>query len=151
MKVLIVYGTYSGGTQMVAEKIASILNNSHTVKIQDVMTTEPTDFALHDIIILGSCTWLHDKKDGQLHVGFYTLIDKLKGMSFPGKPFAVYGLGDESYLRFCAAADHLSQLVHSLQAKELMKPMCLNHFFYHEEKNQELISEWTKKLMEAIK
>src|SRR3989344_489529 len=109
MKILLVYATYSSGTFTASEFIASELGKkNHNVKIQQAKDTKLTDFSGFDLIILSSPSWMSEEgKDGSPHIDFMNLIKNSEGKTFENKKFAVFGLGDEYYARFCGAVDHL--------------------------------------------
>ena len=58
MKVLILYGTYSGSTLVVAEEIKKKISERFpNVTLKDVTQASPSDLNNFDLIVLGSCTW----------------------------------------------------------------------------------------------
>lgn len=146
MRILIVYATYSGSTLLAAEEMARVLGKIHEVKLINVMNVDPNELSPYDVIILGSCTWMHEKKDGQLHIGFIRFSEQLKGRSYPGKRFAVYGLGDSNFLHFCEATRYLDALVRSVQGTEVVNPLRINRFYFNEDENRKRIREWTEEL-----
>lgn len=153
MRILIIYATYSGGTQKAAEAIGSALeSHGFAVTLKNVMEAKPEDMNPYDLIILGSCTWERaaDKKDGQLHIGFEDFIKKCDQMSFRDKRFAVFGLGDKEYLHFCRAADYLSEFVKQIQGTEVIPALKINSFFFDETSNIKHIHDWSEELKKAV-
>ena len=150
MKILVLYATYSGGTQKVAETITDFLQKAgNTVTLKNVADSKPSEMTQFDLILLGSCTWerTSDKKDGQLHLSFETFLTESYGMTFPNKHFAVFALGDKNYLHFCRAADYLSEFIHTIQGKEVITPLRVDSFFFNEEHNTSQIKTWVDKLI----
>lgn len=146
MKVMIVYGTYSGGTLHIAEEIKSVLQSRHEVKLYNVMDVKPYEFKSYDLIILGSCSWLQDNKDGQPHQGFITLFDALRSQTFADKRFAIFGLGDSHYLHFCGAVGYLSTLVENLKGRNLINPLRIDRYYFNEMENIQSARKWAEEL-----
>ena len=151
MKVLILYGTYSGSTLVVAEEIKKKISERFpNVTLKDVTQASPSDLNNFDLIVLGSCTWERaaDKKDGQLHVGFEEFVDKSKNMDLSGKKFLVFGLGDAEYLHFCRAADYLASFVTTVKGDLLAEPLKLDRVYFNEHDAVMKTDEW---VADAIK
>lgn len=143
MKVLIAYATYSGSTLMVAQKVKEILENHHYLTdIKDVMELKPQDLAPYDVILLGSCTWKFETKDGQPHLGFIKFRENIQNTNLQDKYFAAFATGDENYLHFCSAADYLSECIRDLKGKELISPLRINQYYFHEEENNQIVKHW---------
>ena len=152
MKILIVYGTYSGSTLVVAEKIKELLTeDNHEVDIKDVMNTIPQDLSSYEVVFLGSCTWQFEKKDGQPHMGYAMFRGNLKNIFFEDKYFAVFALGDENYLNYCAAADYLLDCIKDLKATNLISPLRINQYYMHEEENNRIISHWVDNIRSKLR
>lgn len=156
MKIYLVYGTNSSGTQAVSEIIGDVLQKAgHDITIK--RANEPGADALtgYDVVILGSCTWerFEGKKrlEGQLQQHMYDLVQKFQGEKMPGQKFAVFGLGDNSYTSFCAAADHLEQFVNDLGGKRIVTTLRVDSFFFDMENNRERAAEWAKKIQSVLK
>lgn len=95
----IFYGSTTGTTADIAEKIAKILGIG-SADIHNVASTAPSSVADYETIILGSSTW----GSGELQDDWYDFLDGLKGMSLPDKKIAIYGCGDETMSdTFCNA------------------------------------------------
>lgn len=92
MNITIIYGSDSGTTGDIAEKIAGGLNA--TVKVIDVARVENSDFEEAENLILGSSTW----GEGDLQDDWDGFIEALDDIDLSNKKVAVFGLGDqESY------------------------------------------------------
>lgn len=155
MKILLVYATYSSGTATVSTIIEDILKNrGHEVKRQTAKVTNPEDFNGYDLIILGSPSWQGgegDKKDGQPHIHFAELMQKFQqGIAFDKKSFAIYGLGDAHYARFCGAVDILEEWVKNLKGALITQSLRINKYPFDEDKNNQLIHTWTNGLSDTI-
>ena len=86
-KIGIFYGSTTGVTEEVAEKISSKLDNSsvHNIsgnfdKIND-----------YDVIIMGASTWGY----GDLQDDWLDVLDKLSDLQLSGKKVAYFGTGDQ--------------------------------------------------------
>ena len=154
MKIKIIYGTNSGGTRVVSEYIASLLEaRGHQVKVENVRLTKPSTLTEGaDFIFLGSCTWERITPtahlQGQLQQHFLALQKALKGTTTPGQRYAIFALGDSSlYRAFAAAADHLKKMVGDLKGEVVGQELRIDNYFFEPEKNQKLIQAWVKGLL----
>lgn len=92
--ILIIYGSTSGNTEMVCEKVLDILKQKgHTLKIQRVEKSRPEDITKMDVTILASPTYGH----GVLQEDFVPFWKAMKKIDLKGHPCAVIGLGDAKY------------------------------------------------------
>lgn len=152
MKVLILYATYSGGTLLAAEFIAETLKkNSYLVEVKNVTDSTAGDILNFDLTILGSCTWLENAKDGQLHKAFELFENRLKGKDFNGRLFAIFGLGDKNYLHFCEAVNYLQALIKETHGREIVPAMRINQYYLNEQKNKEVIDRWATNIAKNLK
>lgn len=90
-KIGIFFGSTTGTTEEIAEKIATRLNVP-TTDIHNVATTAPSKVADYDMILLGASTW----GDGDLQDDMADFIDGLQALNLKGKQIAFFGCGDEN-------------------------------------------------------
>lgn len=83
----IFYGSTTGTTEGVAEKIASLLG---TTNVYNVGNTSVDEVDKYDVLILGSSTW----GIGELQDDWGVFLDKLKAKNLSGKTVAIFGCGD---------------------------------------------------------
>lgn len=106
MKIGIFYGSSTGTTEDVANRIASKLkvdsSDVHNVYKADVQKIE-----VYDVLILGSSTW----GCGDMQDDWYDGIKRFKNANLSGKKIALFGLGDScSYsTTFCDAMGLIKQ------------------------------------------
>ena len=88
-KIVIFYGSTTGRTEGVAEKIAEKLGvpSSNVYSASDI---KKVDIASYDVFILGSSTW----GDGELQDDWYDAIEILKNENLKDKIVALFGCGD---------------------------------------------------------
>ncbi|MHA1539795.1 MAG: flavodoxin [Alphaproteobacteria bacterium] len=108
-KTLIVYGSTTGNTQMVAEKIGEILSEKNLdVTIEDAadVTAEGlcTDY---DLVLFGASTW--GQEEIELQEDFEELHDNFEEAGLNEKQIAVFGCGDSDYEWFCGAVDQITK------------------------------------------
>lgn len=90
MTTHIIYGSDSGRTRNVANKIAAKLG----AKTIDVKTATVGDFEAPDLLILGTPTYGAGELQGDWESG----VDVMRDANLAGKKVALFGLGDqESY------------------------------------------------------
>lgn len=148
MNILIVYATYSSGTLTASELIRDTLNESgHTAILKNVATVEPDEFNDHDLVILGSPSWMIDHKDGQPHHLYFDLFKKAAGKQFAGKNFAVFGLGDTTFAHFCGAVDHLEDFVEDIQGTLTTPSLRIDSYYFDQEKNEAELKLWLNQVI----
>lgn len=111
MKTLVIYGSTTGTTEEVAQKIAEKLN-AEAVNVADVTEDQ---IAEADNLVLGSSTW----GAGELQDDWYDGIDKLKSADLKGKTIAIFGVGDSASYSdtFCGSMAGLYNAVKDSGAK----------------------------------
>jgi flavodoxin I len=111
MKTLVIYGSTTGTTEEVAQKIAEKLN-AEAVNVADVTEDQ---IAEADNLVLGSSTW----GAGELQDDWYDGIDKLKSADLKGKTIAIFGVGDSASYSdtFCGSMAGLYDAVKDSGAK----------------------------------
>ncbi len=155
MNILIIYGTNSSGTGVVAETIAKrLITAGHTATVQHARDTTPKDLQRQvDLIILGSCTWERftsegARLEGQLQQHMFALTEAVQE---PVKQkFALFGLGDSSYTNFCAAANHLEAAVQRWDGTTIVPTLRIDGYFFDLEKNRQRVDAWTDELVKKI-
>ena len=99
MKTGIFYGTTTGATAEVADKIAKALDVDKE-DIHNVAGTAPSVVGNYELIIMGSPTY----GLGELQEDWYDFLEGIEAMDLKGKKVAVFGLGDEQMTdTFCNA------------------------------------------------
>jgi len=121
--VLIVYGSTTGNTEMVAGLMGSIMQKGgFDVTVKNVTDTTVSELGgSYDAIMLGSSTWGDDTIEFQ--EDFAGFFEELVSAPMKGKNVAVFGCGDSSYPHFCGAVDLLEERVLSLGANLLNEPL----------------------------
>ena len=100
MKIGIFYGSTTGVTEAVAERIAKKLGVA-SADVQNVGSATAADAAGYDALLLGTSTW----GAGELQDDWYDFLDQLKCQDLTGKKVALFGCGDSSSFSdtFCSA------------------------------------------------
>jgi flavodoxin I len=147
MKILILYATYTGGTETAAQTVSETLSsNGHTITLKVVTEANSDEFNSYDVILMCTPTWDFNGKEGQPHEDFISFIEKLKEKDFSGIKFAILGLGDSSYTHFCGSVDVLENFVKETKSTLLCPSLRVDGYFYDQEKNTNLIKDWTNKI-----
>jgi flavodoxin I len=92
LKVLIAYTSIGGNTELVVQKVTSLLSNNFEVDTQRVDVLGPDSFNDYSCIILASPTYGQGTVED--HMSKYL---KLVKSNTSGKSFAIIGLGDNKY------------------------------------------------------
>ncbi len=151
MKVLLLYTTNSGSTEMAAQEIVNRLSPSHEVTMKRVNQSTADDIKAVDAVILGSPSWDHDGKEGQPHDEFFVWKGTVDPSAFAGKKMAVYGCGDSSYQIFCGAVDELEKWIAEWNGVKVVDSLRMDKYYYNMAENAGKIEEWCKQLLETLK
>jgi len=90
-KIGLFYGSDTGVTQEIAEKIFDLLGGKDKLEKIDVYHAKIEQFVPFERIIIGLSTW----HDGQLQSDWDSFYNKFEKVDFTGKEVAIFGLGDQ--------------------------------------------------------
>lgn len=92
VRVIVVYSTMFGATELVAEQVAAEFSRhlGHSVPCRDVAYLDLAVLANFDLIVLGLSTW----NIGQLPSDLDTRLPELASLDMHGKLLALFGTGD---------------------------------------------------------
>lgn len=122
MKILIIYGSVGGNTELAADQAALCLKlKGHSVKIQRAELSRPADLKMCDALIFASPTYGH----GILQSDMAKFTGQLTPACLKNKPCAVIGLGDPKYDAYyhIESADILELAVKNLGGKLIVPPL----------------------------
>lgn len=99
-KVGIFYGSTTGNTEIIANKIADQLNVPDQ-SVYNVANTDIKAIKSYDVLLLGASTW----GIGELQKDWISFLELLKHQNLTGKTVAIFGTGDASTFStsFCDA------------------------------------------------
>jgi len=119
-KIGLFYGTDTGNTETVAEKMVKDiieLTGQEIVDLHEIYQKKAEDMAAYEFLILGQPTWY----DGELQGDWEEFLPEIKKVDFTGKKVALFGLGDQygysSY--FCDAVGMYADIIEA-QGGELV-------------------------------
>jgi flavodoxin I len=91
-KIGLFFGTQTGTTQDIAERIQKEFGGNGVVDIYDISTVEVSDLEKYDCLIIGCPTW----DIGQLQSDWEAVYEEdLDNINFKGKKVAYFGAGDQ--------------------------------------------------------
>ncbi|PHR27285.1 MAG: flavodoxin [Desulfotalea sp.] len=113
---LIIYGSTTGNTEMVANRIGEVFSDKGlSVVVKNVTDATVAELGNgHDITLLGASTWGDDAIEFQ--EDFDSFFQELDAANLKDKMVALFGCGDSSYEFFCGAVDELEEKMEKLQA-----------------------------------
>ncbi|OGG04953.1 hypothetical protein A2Z33_06690 [Candidatus Gottesmanbacteria bacterium RBG_16_52_11] len=145
MNILVIFATYSGGTQIASATLAEALKaEGHSVTVKGPAETQTDELVKSDAVVLCTPTWDFEGKEGQPHEDYVGFMEKTKGASLEGMPFAVLALGDSSYTHFCGSAEVLEAYVTSVGGILKVPSLKIDGYFFSQEKHTGSIREWAK-------
>ena len=134
-----------------AQTISDVLTKKgHQVTMKEARMSSEDDFKASQVVILGSPSWEFEGRDGMPHEDFMALIDKLKTLTFEGKPFAIFGLGDSTFPHFCGAVGHLEEFVTTVKGKLIVPSLKIDKFFNDMTGNTDKITKWAESVAAAL-
>lgn len=147
-QILLLYGTTTGNTQVVATKIQQLLSQAnHQVNLKNVSETDVNELQNYTQLVVGCSTW----DDGQLQADMKDFLDKLNAsqVSLSGKKIALFALGDSGYPQFCASAELLQQAFIKEGVTQSGETLRIDGFPDMPE-NQSKTDEWVKALLPLL-
>lgn len=146
---VIFYGTLTGNTQTVAEKIAELCRaQGKEVETKNIAGLDAADLSTEAAtVILASSTW----DDGHLQADWQDFIDRTANetISLAGKKVAIFGCGDSNYTHFCSAVDLLEQYATQKGGQKIIDSLKVDGF-PDMENNQQQIQAWATQLATLI-
>lgn len=120
---LIVYGSTTGNTEIVAEQISDVLKEKDIeVTMKNVVDAKVEELGNgYDLTLLGSSTWGDDEVEFQ--EDFEPFFEELDKAQLKEKKVAIFGCGDSSYEHFCGAVDLLEEKMEDLGVKMIGEPL----------------------------
>lgn len=122
-KTLIVYGSTTGNTEMVAGQIGEYLQKIGTeVVVKNVTNTFPEDLSENwDCVILGASTW--GDSEIEFQEDFEPFYENLDKVDLKNRKVALFGCGDSGYEHYCGAVDLLEEKMVELGARIMNEPL----------------------------
>ncbi|MCA1336804.1 flavodoxin domain-containing protein [Pseudooceanicola marinus] len=95
MKIAIYYGTETGNAEMLAEDIATELEDAHETSVADLAETAPEALKAAELNVIVCSSY----DDGDFPASAKPFVEKLNAESpdLSGVRFAIFGLGDSEY------------------------------------------------------
>src|SRR5690606_14932298 len=135
-------------TETVVGIIADYLQTKgHTViikRMRDGVTI--SELTNTDLTIFATPSWLERKLDGQPHTSFLQFMDAAQNDSFSGMKYALVGLGDSTYARFCHGIDVIEEFLKQKQTEKKGETLKLDSFFFDQERQTVRLNEWLEQL-----
>lgn len=114
MDIIILYGTETGNSEMLAEDIQSDLANNHVVTVMNLADFNPAQFRASQLYLIVSSTY----GDGELPASVQPFGEamKLQPPDLTGILFGLFGLGDSKYDTYNLGSKHLQDLMENAGA-----------------------------------
>lgn len=122
-KALVVYGSTTGNTEMVAGYVAeTLVGEGVAVDVRNAANIQAAGLAEgYDLVVFGCSTW--GDEEIELQEDFEPLYEALDQAGLTGNKVAVFGCGDSSYTHFCGAVDALAEKSERLGARLVGMPL----------------------------
>lgn len=142
-KVLIIYGSTTGMTEMSSEEVENglLISGISEIERKNVIDASISDLNDYEYIVLGSSTW----DFGCLQYDFESFHEELKKQDLKGKSFAVFGTGDKSYGEtYCLALKIIEETVRKQGGNIIISNLDIEHDLTDD--RLEMIRNWGKEL-----
>lgn len=165
MNTLVIYATYSSGTESASEYLCDQLR-AHGVESLCVRVSTVNHEMLESakLIILASPSWERQnfKYNGQPHHDYFALFKRygydvdaadavrVSTLDLSGAKVAIMGLGDHRYPVFCGAVDHLEDFVTRSHGHLLVPSLRVDEYMFHLDRGHEQIAQWSHALASAL-
>lgn len=154
MKMLLAYATYSSGTDLASQLVASTISEKDiAVDRKEIREVEPETLKNYDYIVFATPSWRTRKGDGQPHeffLDFMDKTDKTDKADFNGLKFAIFGLGDTAYTHFGGAVDELTKFVKERGGVIVVQPLKIDGFYFNQHENEKILVDWANALIAEI-
>lgn len=121
-KILIIYASRTGNTEIMAETIAEQLktsNNKVTIQNIDFDEIDMNKLCKYDAVLLGTYTWY----DGELPYEVEDLHEALSDIDLVHKIIGIFGSADSFYDTYGGAIDIMTERVRELGATVVSEPL----------------------------
>jgi sulfite reductase (NADPH) flavoprotein alpha-component len=123
-QVLVLYGSQSGNAEGLAHQLAFKLQSAEgsvtlVPRVLGMDAFADLDLSAEKLVLMVCSTW----GDGDMPdhaVAFWNFLQSDKAPKMPQTSFAVFGLGDRNYRRFCQSGKNLDGRFEALEAKRLL-------------------------------
>lgn len=106
-RIGIFYGSTTGNTEGVANKIAAELDVA-SADVHDVSSTAPSEIGDYDVLIFGASTW----GDGDLQDDMHDFLDGVRSLDLSKKEAALFGCGDDTMSdTFCNGVGRMYEML----------------------------------------
>ena len=123
-KALIVYASFTGTTEGIAQLLAEDLRALKiVVHVKECTEVYPREFINHDICVMATYTYGSDGAVPEEAEDFYFDLEEV---NLKGKIFGVLGSGDLIYEKFCPAVDDFDKQFEKTHASRGAKPLKIN-------------------------
>lgn len=146
-KALIIYGTTTGNTEMMAE---AIKQEMHAVGLEtglkEVTAASVKDLSAEQDVLLLGCPAYGDEEVA-LQEDFAEFYEKLDGCELNGANFAVFAPGDSSYTHFCGSVDLIEEKMESMGGNKVAAGLKIDGDPSDESK---VIIQWAREIASRI-
>lgn len=143
-KVLIIYGSKQGKTELMASVISSVLEERKiSVCCKNVFEAKPEELLDYKFILLGSSTW----SDGDLQSDFIDFERGMDDLDLKGHFGAAFGSGSSRFRFFCEAVRILESKLRSLGSRIMLPSLMVNDL---DSRTEEESREWAAVLADEI-
>ena len=108
-KVLIVFGSSTGNTESIAQKLAELVTaGGHEVKLLNAADASAQNLADgFDAVLFGCSAW--GMEDLEMQDDFASLFEDFDRMGLAGRKVAAFASGDTEYEDFCGAVPAIEE------------------------------------------
>ena len=147
MKNLILYGTLTGNTEIVAQQIQDLVQQAgKEIVVKNVNDASEADLKqVKNLLVVAASTW----DDGLPCADMVSFLEDYELPDLSGKKLAIFCCGDSNYQKFCGAVGILEDKFTKAGAKKVIDSLKIDGFIEGED-NQQKIKDFAKKLSQLL-
>lgn len=149
MKNLLIYGTLTGNTETVAQKIKSLVEEAgKELEIKNINQTSTEDIAeVENLLVVASSTWDDGLPCSDMADFFEENEADLPDLT--AKKLAFFGCGDSNYVQFCKAVDILEEKFTAKGGQKICASLKIDGYV-QDQSNQEKIKNFAEQLIQSL-
>lgn len=139
VKTLIVYGSRTGNTALLAQRIKEVLEEAGwPVTLKNVTEAQVSEMTQYQLVLLGSSTY----GDGDLWKTFLPFEAAMGDVTLEGIQGAAFGCGSARYPAFCWAADILENGLKNCGCRIVQKALKMDTLTGFEVRQADVWARW---------
>lgn len=151
--IAVVYASLSGSAQRVAEQVLQSVQAKFpeaSVEFIDMLVANPEAFPQFDRIYIGASTYGEGDLNPFAEIFVASLAGREGEQMWKDVPFAIFALGDSSYVNFCSSAELLEKFVSEHGGLVLQPILRIDVLTQDWDQQVAMVGEWVERVVESF-